>query len=195
MAEAGDPFEDLPGDVGDNREKFVRVTLGSGESVEHGDVYFRYTREEFIVSPEESFPDEKTTWYDKGETARVEVLQHHAMCFITTAVAGDGPTLDALRDFRDDALGRTRAGRALVAVYYAVSPPVAATLERHPDSLTAGAVRRLVWLCARLARARRRRHSPAGRLGLSLLVTLLYVVGLLVAVGGHLAVRAREVTG
>lgn len=188
--EEENPFAGLPGDVGDDREKFVRVTLASGDQVEHGDVYFRYTDEEFIVAPSMEFEEEETARYRKGEAVRVEIIQHHAACFVTTAVAGEGETLDALRGFRDDVLGRSLPGRALAGLYYAVSPPVARTLERHPGSHTAAAVRWFVGQCAGLV-ARRERH-PRLRAPLSALVTLLYVVGLLVAAAGTVLIRARE---
>lgn len=187
-----DPLEDLPGDVGDDRRKFVRVTLGSGERIEHGGVYFRYSADEFIVSDEESFPEDDRTRYEKADVARVEVIQHHPKCFITTAVADDDRALDALRSFRDGPLARTPVGRGLVGLYYAVSPPVAATLARHPDARTARAVRWLVERCARLVRRRDRLGSPAGRALISMLVTLLYLVGVALAAAGSLAIRARE---
>lgn len=185
-----DPFAGLPGDVGDDREKFVRVTLVSGEQIEHGDVYFRYTDEEFIVAPSMDFEDEEMVRYHKGEAVRVEIIQHHAACFVTTAVAGESETLDTLRRFRDDVLGQTLSGRMLVGLYYAVSPPVADTLERHPESRTATAVRWFVNRCAGLV-ARRKRHSRL-RTPLSVLVTLLYVIGLLVATAGTVLIRVRE---
>ena len=183
-----DPFSGLPGDVGDDREKFVRVTLASGEQVEHGDVYYRYSREEFIVAPSLAFDPEETTRYRKDEVVRVEVHQHHSACFLTTAVADD-ETLEVLREFRDDTLGRTRPGRALVAVYYAVSPSVARTLARHPGSRTASTVRWFVDRCAWLIDCRER--YPGLRWPLAVLVVLLYVLGLVVATAGTALIRAR----
>lgn len=190
--EEEDPFEDLPGDVGDDRPKFVRVTLGSGERVEHGNVYFRYSADEFFVSADESFPEDDRTRYDRDDVARVEVIQHHAKCFVTTAVAGDERTLDALRSFRDGPLARTPIGRGLVGLYYAVSPPVAATLARHPDARTARAVRWLVERCAELVRRRDRLGSSAARAAVSTLVTLLYLGGVALATAGSIAIRTRE---
>lgn len=187
-----DPFAGLPGAVGDNREKFVRVTLGSGEREEHGDVYFRYSAGEFFVSPDPGFPDDETTRYDVADTARLEVLQHHSKCFITTAVDGEGRALDDLRGFRDDVLATRRVGRGLVALYDAVSPPVAATLSRHPDARTTRAVRWLVERCAGLVRYRDRSPSGVQRALVSVAVGLLYVVGLLLAVAGHARLRIGE---
>lgn len=185
-----DPFAGLPGDVGDDREKFVRVTFPSGERVEHGDVYYRYTDEEFIVAPSMEFAEAETTRYRKGEVVRAEIHQHHPACFVTTAVAREAEALDLLRGFRDDVLGRSLAGRALVRLYYAASPPVARTLERHPGSRTATVVRWFVDRCAGLVAARER--HPRLRAPISVLVTLLYVVGLAVATAGAALIRLRE---
>lgn len=184
--------EDLSGYIGDGREKFVRVTLGTGERVEHGDVYLGYSGEDFVVSEESSFGDEATTWYEKTEVARVEVVQHHSMCFITTAVAGDEATLDALRGFRDDAMARTAPGRALLRAYDAVSPSIADTLARHPDARTTRAIRGLVERCAGLARRRERHRTAVVRALFSIALTSLYVVGMILALVGHLAIAARE---
>ena len=61
-------------------------------------------------------------------------------CFLTTAVAerrgeaDDGPTLTALRRFRDGYMARTAERRALVAEYYAIAPAIAAAIPAdHPD--------------------------------------------------------------
>ena len=61
-------------------------------------------------------------------------------CFLTTEVAerrgeaDDGPTLTALRRFRDGYMARTAERRALVAEYYAVAPAIAAAIPAdHPD--------------------------------------------------------------
>jgi subtilisin len=188
--------EETPVDVegvGDSREKFIRVMDVDGETHEHGDVYVRHADDVFLVSPDPEFPPGDTTRYAKAASARVEIKQHHAACFITTAAAGEGATLDALRGFRDDALAATPVGRGLVRVYYAVSPPVADTLARHPESRTAGLVRGLVERCASIARRRAESDAPAARFGLSVALTCLYVVGLAAAVAGHAWIRAREV--
>lgn len=183
--------EEIPG-VSDGREKHVTVRLESGERIEHGEVYLCHANDAFYVSDHTTFPEDDRTRYPKSELLRVEVGQHHSACFVTTATAGEGPTLDALRGFRDDAMGRTAPGRALVGWYYAVSPPVAATLERHPDSRTAGAVRWLVERCGALARRREATENAAERAALSTVVTLAYVVGLAVAVAGHSGIRLLE---
>ena len=55
------------------------------------------------------------------------------MCFIATAAYGtsSAPEIDVLRDFRDDVLLRSPAGRDYVAFYYAASPPLADFIARH----------------------------------------------------------------
>ena len=54
-------------------------------------------------------------------------------CFIaTSAFDGCHPVVDALCEFRDGRLMPSRGGRALVAAYYRVSPPLARALDRAP---------------------------------------------------------------
>lgn len=179
------------GFVGDGRKKHVTVVTNEGERHEHGEVYLKHSVDAFVVSSEFEFPEGNSYRYAKADLARAEIKQHHAACFITTAAAGEGPTLDALRNFRDGAMTPSVPGRALLAVYERVSPPVAATIADHPDSRTAGAVRRLVRRCAGLAR-RREAAAGARRTALSLALVVLYVVGLALALGGHLLLRARD---
>ena len=62
-------------------------------------------------------------------------------CFLTTAVverrgveADDGPTLTALRAFRDGYMMQTPKRRALVSEYYEIAPRIAAAIPYgHPD--------------------------------------------------------------
>ena len=61
-------------------------------------------------------------------------------CFLTTAVvrgrgeADDGPTLMALRDFRDDYMMQTPERRALVEEYYTIAPAISEAIpEDHED--------------------------------------------------------------
>ena len=53
-------------------------------------------------------------------------------CFIATAACGNPFDHDVLllSEFRDAVLGRSRMGRVAVASYYAISPPIAAQVER-----------------------------------------------------------------
>jgi len=54
-------------------------------------------------------------------------------CFIATAAFGSAmdPHVATLREFRDKVLLVTPAGKALVGLYYAVSPPIAGWISRH----------------------------------------------------------------
>jgi hypothetical protein len=187
------PDESGPTAVGDGRQKHVSVHTRTDGHHDHGNVYLKHSSVAFFVSPDKSFPDGATTRYAKSGLSRVEVTQHHSMCFITTATAGDD-ALDALRGFRDGALVQSVPGRALVATYYAVSPPIAATLSRHPEATTTRLVGWLVRRCGALAR-RRTRASPAVRVLLTGLLVVLYVIGVACAALGHLAIRRRESSG
>ena len=67
-------------------------------------------------------------------------------CFLTTAVvelrgeADGGPTLTALRAFRDGCMMRTAERRALVEEYYAVAPTIVAAIPAgHRDWAWIGA--------------------------------------------------------
>ena len=53
-------------------------------------------------------------------------------CYIATAVYGsyDSPEVLVLRGFRDEVLAPRVWGRALIKIYYAVSPSLADRLER-----------------------------------------------------------------
>jgi hypothetical protein len=183
--------ESGPTAVGDGRQKHVSVHTLTDDHHDHGNVYLKHSSVAFFVSPDASFPDGETTQYAKSDLSRVEVTQHHSMCFITTATAGDGPALDALRGFRDDALVRSTPGRALVAIYNSVSPPIAATLSRHPEATTTRVVRWLVRRCGALAR-RRTHASPVARAPLTVVLVALYVIGVTCAALGHLAIRVQE---
>ena len=54
-------------------------------------------------------------------------------CFIATAVYGSALSeeVDILRWFRDEFLITSPPGRAVVAVYYKLSPPLAGFISRH----------------------------------------------------------------
>lgn len=177
--------------VGDSRKKHVDLITETGEYHEHGSVYLKHSSVAFFISSDKSFPDAETICYPKDNLSRVEVTQHHSACFITTATAGKGATLNALRDFRDGSLARSSPGRALITVYYTVSPPIAATLARYPDAKTTQLVRWLVHQCAALAR----RQSHASRsmcIVFTVLLVALYIFGIGCAALGHIVIRIRE---
>lgn len=182
-----------PGDeVGDDRRKHVSVVTRAGDRHEHGNVYLRHATDAFIVSPERSFPTDETTRCPKTDLLSVEINQHHSACFITTATAGEGATLDALRGFRDGVLARSRPGRALIGSYERLSPPIARTLSRHPSARLTRVVRWLIEQCGSLARRHGATDSTVGRGALSVVLVALYMVGLALALVGHIGLRIRD---
>lgn len=185
--DGGEPVE-----LGDRRPKHISVTTAAGKRFEHGDAYVRHSASGFAVATEPDFPPSATTRYEKADLRRAEVTQHHSACFITTAAAGEGPQLDALRGFRDDAMSRTPVGRGLLVLYDVISPPIARTLSRHPESRTTRAIRWLVEGCAGFARRRGRSRSRTVRFVASVVLTLAYAIGIVLAVTGHAAFRVRE---
>ena len=67
------------------------------------------------------------------ETELVGEQAKSILCFIATAAYGtpSAEEIDVLRNFRDDVLMKSEAGRDYVGFYYAVSPPIAAFIARH----------------------------------------------------------------
>jgi len=181
--------------VGDGREKHVLVVTASGKEIDHDEVFLRHTETEYLVCNDPEFPPSETTRYRKENLDRVKITQHHSNCFITTAAAGEGPTLDSLRGFRADVMRPTRSGRVLLRIYEGMSPPIAATLDRHPDAAATRLVRRLVARCGALADRRRATTGGAQRATLSVALIALYVVGVVLAAAGHGWLRGRELIG
>jgi glucose/arabinose dehydrogenase len=70
-------------------------------------------------------------------------------CFIATAAFGSplAPEVQALWKFRDRYLSSNAPGRALVAVYYRLSPPVADLVREHPAlrDVTRFVLRPVIW--------------------------------------------------
>jgi hypothetical protein len=98
-----------------------------------------------------------------SNATNVWLLPKGGMCFIATAACGDpfAPEVIALCTFRDDHLSRTRAGRCFIRLYYAVSPSVAATIDRSA-TLRRAAMAIIVRPAARLAEAGSRRGRSGG---------------------------------
>lgn len=188
----GDSAAGAQDTVGDGRQKHVTVYPTSAAPIEHGDVYLRHSADAFVVSPDAEFSPTQTTRYEKADVLRVEVVQHHSSCFITTATANDAKTLDALRGFRDEAMVTTAWGRPLVAVYERISPPIARTLERHPHATTTNLVRSLVGRCGALAEHRDATDKAAVTAFYTVILVVLYVLGVLLAAAGHSVIRVRE---
>jgi hypothetical protein len=75
-----------------------------------------------------------TIEFDEGDDATLTITAvGMPLCFIATAVYGeDGASTNILREFRDKYMLTNPLGRALVDLYYRVSPPIAQFLTEHP---------------------------------------------------------------
>ncbi|PSP80856.1 serine protease [Halobacteriales archaeon QS_1_68_20] len=113
-------------------------------------------------------------------------------CYITTATADDTSKLNSLRRFRDESMAATPLGRGMVGLYYKISPPIAETLKRHPESRTARACRRIVDACASLSDRQEETESTVESASLGAALTMLYVLGILVGAGGHASINLQE---
>lgn len=113
-------------------------------------------------------------------------------CYVTTATARDHHTLNSLRRFRDDSMQNSRIGRALIRLYYWISPSIASTLEDHPDSRSHRFTRSVIELCATLSNRQRASTSRLEQTSLGVGITGLYLFGLGVATTGHVAIRAKK---
>ena len=76
--------------------------------------------------------------------------QQDRRCFVATAIYGaDAPQTDLLRQWRDSHLAPYAIGRAMITVYYALSPVLVRWSARRP-SITRGVRWLLDRLCCRL---------------------------------------------
>jgi hypothetical protein len=132
---------------------------------------------------------------DTGGANSFETEGGFDFCFITTATADDSETLDSLRRFRDESMATTPVGKGLVGLYYRISPPIARTLHRHPDSTEAELTRSVVDTCASLSDVQDATRSSVRSVAIGVLLTMLYFVGLLVGAGSHVSLRTRETLG
>lgn len=114
-------------------------------------------------------------------------------CYITTALAEDQAALNSLRQFRDDSMARTPLGRALIDIYYIIGPPIATTLQRHPDSTYARIIRWLIMNCASLSNRQDQMDSSVWSVGIAVFLTGIYTVGVLIGIVGHIDLRLREI--
>ena len=177
-------------ELGDGLKKHVTIFTETGERIAHDSSYLRHSKDEFIVSSDESFTASETIRYSKPDIKRIEIDQHHSRCFITTAVAEQEAPLQTLRDFRDDVLATSIVGCFLIAVYESVSPSIAETLSRNQNARTTKTVRWLVLRCARLADYRTDCSSTLGKGAISAFLVVLYVIGVFTAFLGHLRIQS-----
>lgn len=76
-----------------------------------------------------------TVIHERTETA-VHARQRPSPCFVATVVYGTGhPNTKTLRAYRDQVLRITPVGRALVAIYYRLSPALADWLGRNQSCI------------------------------------------------------------
>lgn len=120
---------DLDGD-GD-----IDISLTEANQRQQDDPNFNYDADQVIT-----IQDDDLTHNDFAEDNNDDESSDHGGCFLTTAVvamrgeADDGPTLTALRNFRDGWLAETEEGRAMIAEYYALAPGIVAAIpEGHAE--------------------------------------------------------------
>jgi hypothetical protein len=120
-------------------EDLFGVAPGEGDSVSA-------TRIVACIAAQNEKIREATRQGKQALEARVQEIQHEeeverdllgdqaaSMCFIATAAYGTASAeeIEVLRDFRDDVLLQSAAGRDYVGFYYAVSPPIADFIAGH----------------------------------------------------------------
>jgi subtilisin len=214
------PVEVSTGSAGNVGEDAATLsgTLDNLENASEADVWFEYgvagsglseTVDAGTASEGESFSAdisglESGTAYEfvamasaNGETGEgfvssFETDDPFEFCFITTATADETETLDSLRRFRDDSMTATPVGKGMVGLYYRISPPIARTLDRHPDSTEADLTRSVIEASASLSDSQDETDSRIKSATLGVMLTMLYIVGLVVGAVGHASLRARE---
>jgi hypothetical protein len=116
---------DSPIDAGTDHEVTVK-------GLENGVTY--YFR---VMAVDDAGAESPLSEEDSGTPARVNGLTdlegESGNCFVATAAFGDydAPEVRVLRRLRDEVLAENAAGRAFVAFYYRVSPPLASFIARH----------------------------------------------------------------
>ncbi len=115
-------------------EPRVRADLPGGETLDLGGTQF--TTQPFVA---------ERIAADSGGASSDE------NCFIATAAHGSADTRNVaiLRDFRDEVLARSAAGRYLIDLYYRHSPPLAGVIAERP--WLAAVTRFLLWPFVMLA--------------------------------------------
>ncbi len=84
-------------------------------------------------------------------------------CFVATAVFGESPETQTLRQFRDTVLERHWTGRAATAVYYFVGPCIADFLlaGRRRQAIARALLRPVVRIAGQILASRRKRRGAS----------------------------------
>jgi predicted DNA-binding transcriptional regulator YafY len=101
--------------------------------------FFRPKKAEWMKVTDEQFSTPENfdtkTYLARNVTSRQSYPQtgQDSSCFIATAAYGTSqePEIDRLRKFRDQVLMDYRIGELFVAVYYALSPPIAEWISQR----------------------------------------------------------------
>ncbi len=103
-----------------------------GHDSRHGEIrFFRPKRIRRLDKTDEQF--QPPSDFDAKEFLDANCDYGSSNCFIATAAYGTphAEEIDLLRDFRDDTLNQTIAGRMLVRLYYWLSPPIAEWISQR----------------------------------------------------------------
>jgi len=113
-------------------------------------------------------------------------------CAITTATANDAETLDILRRYRDESMSKTPVGRALVGLYYRISPPIAQTLFSNPNSVETNVIRKLIYRCASLSEVQEKTDSRIKSTSIGILLAIIYTIGVFIGVAAHARLNGQK---